>query len=265
MAVTLEPAVAQRAPEYPGPTAGVPREVSGSCVYVLCESLDAVERALEASDTHTTPLPPLPGPAVHTRPSQTGSCWRQLSSTGSCGKPRFPQRRTAAGVVHTYRMQFQRRAPAPAAAATAAAHQIGPCHAAANESCGLGSTSKGGQPIAAGDFTLGYLHLVVRRGTNFASPSPESKSRKYDFKKTACLISTVVSRKIRQHRVSCGSQASRRRWYIPFAETNVAIRLPRRAALPFRVSSRRSSATSLHGIANLLPHRAFSFEGTTGL
>lgn len=110
--------VAQKAPEYPGPTAGVPREVCTSCA------------------NHWTPLCAylrLPTPTHHPRcqvgclrPRQTGSCWRQLSATGSCGKPRFPQRRTAAGVVHTH-LRFQR------CAAAAAAHQIGPCHAAANE------------------------------------------------------------------------------------------------------------------------------------
>lgn len=133
--------VAQKAPEYPGPTACVPREVSGPCVCLLCKNhwtpLCAYLRL-------PTPTPPTPRFQVGClRPRQTGSCWRQPSATGSCGKPRFPQRRTAAGVVHTH-LRFQR------CAAAAAAHQIGPCHAAANESCALGSTSQGGQPIGAG-------------------------------------------------------------------------------------------------------------------
>lgn len=54
--------MAQKAPEYPGPTACVPREVSGPCVCFLCESLDAVVRTFEASDT--TP-PPIPRSAVY--------------------------------------------------------------------------------------------------------------------------------------------------------------------------------------------------------
>lgn len=59
-----------------------------ACVCVWCESLDAVERAVQG---FRHPLHHHPHLAGCLRPRQTGSCWRQLSATGSCSKPRFPQ------------------------------------------------------------------------------------------------------------------------------------------------------------------------------
>lgn len=97
-------------------------------------------------------------------------------------------------------------------AAAVATHQIGPCHAAAASQSWAPRVASQLPPVVP--HLAIFLHLV-RLWTNFASTSPESKSSRHGFiKKTACLISPVVFRQIRQHRVSCGSQASRRRWYL---------------------------------------------------
>lgn len=243
--------VAQKAPEYPGPTACVPRparEVSGAvCVPLVQKSLDAVVRVSEASDTHTT-HPPFPG-----RLSTAQTNWFLLAAA-QCHWLLWEASLSTATHSSWTHLRFQR------CAAAAAAHQIGPCHAAANESCALGSTSQGGQPIGAGCYCAG-LSSPCATWANSASPSPESRSSRHGFKKTTCLISTVVIRQIRQHRVSCGSQASRRRWYLRRDQRRYP---PSAKGKPFQFGS-RPVATSSHGIAYLLPHRAFSFWRTMGL